>query len=147
MQRIVRFSLALVALACSAVAAAPIDYKNPAEGRFSDQWLEIYLNGAKVGYGHTTMAREGKLIHTSTTMHMRIERAAQQVKISMAQRTTETPEGVPVSFGSEMDASVMKTTTRGTVKGGRVTIVTSQFGMEQTQTFDFAAGALMSWGL
>jgi transglutaminase-like putative cysteine protease len=126
--------------------AAPINPNNPPQGRFSDEWAEIYMTGGKVGYAHTTMNRDGELITTGSTFHMVLGRAEQPVKIGMVQNSTETLAGVPVTFGSEMDVSVMKSATKGTVKDGKVTIVTSQYGMDQSQTFDFPTGALMSWG-
>jgi hypothetical protein len=129
-----------------AANGAPIDPKNPPQGRFSDEWAEIYFTGAKVGYAHTTMSREGDVIASAATFHLVMGRDEQPIKIGMTQHTTETLAGVPLTFGSEMDMSVMKSKTGGTVKDGKVTIVTSQYGMDQTQTFDFPAGALMSWG-
>ncbi len=126
--------------------AAPINPNNPPQGRFSDEWAEIYMTGAKVGYAHTTMNRDGDLITTGSTFHMVLGRAEQPVKIGVVQNSTETLAGVPVTFGSEMDMSMMKSATKGTVKDGKVTIVTSQYGMDQSQTFDFPTGALMTWG-
>ncbi len=134
------------AMTSACAIAAPINPNNPPQGRFSDEWAEIYMTGAKVGYAHTTMNRDGELITTGSTFHMVLGRAEQPVKIGMVQNSTETLAGVPVAFGSEMDMSVMKSATKGTVKNGKVTIVTSQYGMDQTQTFDFPTGALMSWG-
>jgi hypothetical protein len=77
---------------------------------------------------------------------MVLGRAEKPVKIGMVQNSTETLAGVPITFGSEMDMSMMKSATKGTVKDGKVTIVTSQYGMDQSQTFDFPTGALMTWG-
>jgi transglutaminase-like putative cysteine protease len=142
-----RFSVIfLSAMTTVCAIAAPINPNNPPQGRFSDEWAEIYMAGAKVGYAHTTMNRDGEIITTGSTFHMVLGRAEQPVKIGMVQHSTETLAGVPVTFGSEMDVSVMKSATKGTVKDGKVTIVTSQYGMDQTQTFDFPTGALMSWG-
>lgn len=142
-----RFPMIVVsAMTTTCAVATPIDIKNPPQGRFSDEWAEIYMTSGKVGYAHTTMNRDGDLIITGATFHMVLGRAEQPVKIGMTQNTTETLAGVPVTFGSEMDMSVMKSATKGTVKDGKVTIVTSQYGMDQTQTFDFPAGAMMTWG-
>ena len=137
-----------VGMGLAALAVArPINPDNPPPGRFLDEWAEVYIAGAKVGYAHSTMNRKGNLIHTSTTTKMRIGRADQPVTIETVQSTTETLSGLPIDFASDMNASMMKTSTKGTIKNGRVTIVTSQYGMQQTQTFDFAKGALMTWGL
>ncbi len=59
--------------------AAPIDPKNPPQGRFSDDWAEVYMAGGKVGYAHTTMNREGDLIATGANFHMVLGRAEQTV--------------------------------------------------------------------
>ncbi len=136
----------LSAMTSTCAIAAPINPNNPPQGRFSDEWAEIYMTGGKIGYAHTTMNRDGELITTGSTFHMVLGRAEQPVKIGMVQHGTETLAGVPVTFGTEMDMSMMKSATKGTVKDGKVTIVTSQYGMDQSQTFDFPTGALMSWG-
>jgi len=105
------------------------------------------MGGSKVGYGQASMTREGDLIQTRTTFRLKLGRADQAVQIQMDQNTTESLDGRPRAFGSEMDASVMKTATKGTIADGKVTIITSQYGMEQKQVFDFPADALMSWGM
>lgn len=140
-------SILTLMLLAAAVRAEPIDPKNPPQGLFSDDWGEIYLAGGKVGYMHATMTRDGDRVRTAATMTMKIGRAAQNVTISTLQTTTEMLEGQPLSFASEMDASVMKTSIRGEIADGKVRVASAQFGMEQTQTFDFPAGAIMTWGM
>ncbi len=130
----------------SNAAVRPLDVHNPPQGRFLDEWSEVYMAGGKVGYAHSTMTRKGDLIRTATTIKMRIGRVDQPIKIETVQRTTETLAGVPVFFSSDLNASVLMTSMNVTVKNGRVTIVSSQYGMEQTQTFDFSEKALMTWG-
>ncbi len=128
-------------------AGARFDYRDPPQGRFADDWLEIYMLGGKVGFGHSTMTRDGDTIATKTDMTIKLGRVDNPITIEVSQFTTETVDGTPLTFGSEMNASVMKTATRGTIKDGRVTITSSQFGMDQKKTFDFTKGALMTWGL
>ena len=140
-------SVLVFALMGSAWAATDtIDPNNPPQGRFSDEWAEVYLAGNKVGYAHSTMARDTDRIQTATTVVMEIARADQAITLNSQEGTVETLAGVPITFESTMDMSIMKSTTKGTVKDGKVTIVQSQFGMEQAQTFDYPAGALMTWG-
>lgn len=131
----------------AAHAGEKIDPKNPPQGRFSDEWVEIYLGEGKIGYGRSTMTREGDRMETRSDMHMRLGRADAPVKIDVEQFTTESVDGVPIRFGSVMDASAMKTSTIGTVADGRVTLTTSQFGMEQKQAFELPSGSLMTWGI
>lgn len=140
----------LIFTACqyTVTLAAPINPDNPPQGRFSDEWSEIYFGGNKVGYAHSTMGREGDVVQTTTSFNMHLGRDDQPVKIAVSQFNTETVAGAPVAFGSEMDMSVMKSATKGTVKDGKVTIVTSQYGMDQTQSFDFPKDAVLNgWGI
>ena len=136
----------LLALCLTPATAAPIDPNNPPDGLFADDWAELFLDGGKVGYAHSTMSRDGNLIHTVSFTAMRIKRANMAVEISTRQATTETVAGVPVSFDNTQDMATMKTRLRGTIKDGSVTIQSSQYGMKRTQTFDFAGGTLMTWG-
>jgi hypothetical protein len=142
---------AVAALLCCSttplLAAGPVDPLDPPRGRFSDEWVEIHLGGAKVGFGHMSLTREGDRIRTQSNYLMKMGRADQSVEVAMEQHTVETVDGRPLSFGFEMAASVMKTVTRGTISDGRVAIISEQFGMEQKQEFDFPKGALMTWGL
>lgn len=105
------------------------------------------MGGHKAGYGHTTMTRTGDRIRTAVSFMLRIGRVDQAIEVEMKQWTEETLDGAPISFGTDTHASIMKTGMQGSVNGGRVTIVTSQYGMEQKQTFDYPTGALMAWGL
>ena len=136
---------ALLAIGRAALGA-PIDPNNPPQGRFSDDWLEIYMGDNKIGYAHSAMTRRDDLVDTELEFHMVMGRVEQPVSIDMTQRVTEKVDGTPVNFSTEMNMSVMKSATRGTVRDGRVEIITSQFGMEQKQEFPFPKGALMSWG-
>jgi len=138
--------LASILFAAHQAFAAPLDPQNPPQGRFSDDWAELYMAGGKVGYAHTTMTREGEKITCASDFSMTLGRVDKPVKIEMNQTTTESLDGVPISFGSDMTASVMKTTMHGEIKDSKVNIVNSQYGMEQTQSFDFPKGAVMTWG-
>ncbi len=147
-RRDLRISMSLLLLTpCVGLAGNRIDPNSPAQGLFADEWLNVYLAGGKVGYAHSTMTREGNKIRTGTTFRMRIGRADQTVEIAVVQTTTETLSGKPLAFSSSMDASQFKTNMEGTITDGKVTIVTSQFGMKQEQQFDFPTGAIMTWGI
>ncbi|MBI3834271.1 MAG: transglutaminase domain-containing protein [Planctomycetes bacterium] len=142
----IRLLISFFLIPCGLALAAPLDPKNPPMGRFSDDWAELYMSGGKVGYAHTTMTREGDSIVCASKFSMTLGRVDSPVKIEMTQSTTESLEGAPITFGNEMNASIMKTVMRGDFKDGKVNIVNSQYGMEQTQTFDYPRGAVMTWG-
>ena len=65
------------------------------------------MAGGKVGYMHSTMAREGDLIHSATHMEIELARLDQAIKIRVSEKTTETLLGVPVSFETTTDMSIM----------------------------------------
>lgn len=141
-----------VTFVCAAPALAekgprPVDPNNPPVGRFADDWAEVYIGDNKVGWGQSTMAREGERVTTSTRFNMRMGRVDAPIEIAVDQGTVETVAGEVVSFSSEMNAATMKTSMDGEVKNGKVEIVNAQLGMKQTQMFDFPKGALMAWGL
>lgn len=126
---------------------APIDPHNPPQGRFSDEWAEIYMAGAKVGYVHSTMERDGDLIRSASTTFMQLGRDDQPVKITVTDSAVETLSGEPRSFETTQDLSIQKTTMKGAFKDGKVTITTSQFGNERSDVFDFPKGAVLkTWG-
>ena len=131
----------------AALLPGPIDPHDPPEGRFADEWSEIYMGDSKVGYAHTAMSRADDRIETRTYMKMNLGRAGEPVSISLEQAATETLSGGPLQFSTTTKMAAMDLSTRGTVQNGKVTIVTSQLGMEQTQTFDFPSGAVLTtWG-
>jgi len=140
-------SAALLVAPLTAHAGTPPDLTDPPEGRFVDEWLQVYMAGGKVGYGHTTMTRSQDTIETSTEVVLELGRDDVRVSVSMQQFTRERVDGTPISFGSNLHAATMKTQTRGRIDKGKVSITTTQFGLDQTQTYDFPEGALMSWGL
>jgi hypothetical protein len=127
--------------------AAPIDPHNPPEGRFSDEWMEVYFGDQKVGYAHSTMNRRKDVVQTETRFVLEMGRADQPIKIAMTQTTTETLDGVPLEFGSNMDLSTVTMKSRGVIRDGTATITNTQFGMDVTNSYPFPEGALMGWGL
>lgn len=144
-----RFLAAAIPFAAivAAASANPIDPNNPPPGRFADEWMEIYMAGGKVGYAHSTMARNGDRISTYLKFYIRLGRAAQPITVEMIQSTEETLDGKPIEFSSETSMATMKYGQRGTIQGDRVTITTSQLGMDQKQEYPFPVGSLMTWGL
>ena len=148
MTRLRVVSFLLICLVCPPVTVAgPVDPNDPPEGRFSDQWVEIYMGGGKIGYGHSTMGRDGDLIHTGMTMYMRIGRVDQPIEMNLTRTATETVAGIPVSFNSETKMATIMMSRKGTISNGKVTMTSSQYGMETSDTFPFPEGAVLAaWG-
>lgn len=146
-------SIATIACLCflcgSSPAVEPVksDPLDPPQGAFSEEWMVLELGGAKAGYQHGTMSRDGDIITSRTLTYIKMGRAAQPIEITMVHSARETLDGRPLSFDSITKMGVVAMGSRGEIDGGRVRITSSQFGSETTQTFDFPAGAKMTWGL
>lgn len=138
-----------------ALAGEKIDPKNPPQGMFIDEWAEVLMQGSKVGYGHTTVTRHGDQIRTATTMKMKLARASISVSIEVQQSTVETLAGEAVEFESVMLMGDPNNPvrTKGVFDGHTVHCTSSQFGMENKQSYELKGPdgkshpCLMAWGL
>lgn len=147
------FTLALTATLLASLPAraesakdAKVNYDDPPQGVFVDDWMVVSLQDNKIGFAHSQIAREGDIIETTNLMSLVLRRAGQKVPITMLQTTRETLAGVPVSFTSQLDASAQTMEKLGRVENGRVTVRSDQFGMESKNEYDYPVGAVMSWG-
>lgn len=136
----------LMLVSLPAAYGEPVDWKNPAQGVISDDWLIIELEGQRIGYSHAEMSRAGDEIHTTNLMSLVLKRAGSTVPIKVLQTTTETVDGTVRSFSSRMDASLQAMHKQGRVEDGRVFITSSQFNQDMNSEHPFPAGAVMSWG-
>ncbi len=128
-------------------AGEPVNYLDPPQGAFVDDWMIVSLDGAKGGYSHSTMSRDGDTIVTRSLTYFKIGRANQTVEIRMVQSTKETLAGKPLSFGNTTLTSAIETRTRGTISNGQAKIVASQFGFDTNQTGKVPDTAKMTWGM
>ncbi|MEE9296100.1 MAG: transglutaminase family protein [Phycisphaerae bacterium] len=130
-----------------AASDKPINYLDPPQGRFIDDWMIVELSGAKAGYAHSTMSREGDEIATSLLTIFKLGRAERAVSVRMEQSTRETVAGVPLSFETVMQLGRTAMKTRGRIQAGEVQVISSQFGFDTRQTAKLPEGALMAWGV
>ncbi len=140
-------SMSIFAPSFANAGEAPIDVKSPPQGRFIDEWAEVYIAGKKTGYSHSSFTRKGDQIRTESTMFVQMGRVDQPVKIEIVQHTLETIDGKPIGFGSTMNMSTVEMKTKGVIEEGKVNIVSSQMGFETKISHDFPADAMMTWGL
>ncbi|MCZ6653817.1 MAG: hypothetical protein O7D91_12420, partial [Planctomycetota bacterium] len=123
------------------------DPANPPQGRISDDWMAIMLNGQKVGYIHAEQERVGDEIRTRTHMKLTLKRAAAKIEISIKTSSTETLTGEPLAFSSEQHFGQFPITQKGTIKDGTITVISEQFGREIRRQITYPKGALMEWGM
>lgn len=134
-----------------ASASLAFDIDNPPRSVFSDEWYALMLNKAKSGYMHNTMERvrqaDGDVIRSKTRMKLTVGRDTSQISVTMDQSYTETLDGQPLTFEQRMQLGKMPSTTRGTIKDGKVKVSTSQFGLPMgSKTYTLPEGAIMGWG-
>lgn len=136
----------LLTVALYASPAVAIDWDNPPQGLFADEWMVIELQGQKVGYSQVQMSRDGDVIETSNLMALVLKRAGSDVPINVLQTTRESLAGEVLAFTSRMDASAQALHKQGRVESGKVIISSNQFGVDVQNEVDFPKGAVMSWG-
>ncbi|MBC2595295.1 transglutaminase family protein [Ruficoccus amylovorans] len=142
------FALCLLTLLPAAVpAGTPFDPQDPPQGLFSEEWMEIYLLGQKVGYSQLSLRRDGDTIHTETRTRMEVRRGAVPMAFETLEKTTETVDGQPLAFSVEMNMAGQPIVQSGTVEGERLVLTQEQQGRSQSRELAYPQGALMSWGL
>ena len=124
-----------------------IDLNDPPHGLFIDEWMEVYLSGAKVGYSHYSLMRTGDYIHSQMLTRMQFKRGAVTMNLNTDMSTIETISGQPRSFKMKMAMAGIPIVTEGQIANGKVSISTRQLGMTRQEEYDWSPGALMSWGL
>lgn len=150
---LVRFFYTLILIGTVPCVSLALDIDNPPAGVFQEEWYVIMLDGKKAGHSHITMER-GKedgdeIIRTASTTHIEVGRGGQVIAMTMTKNSKETLDGHPLAFieGMQMGKMPALMHHEGTIRDGKVTVQTRQFGSQgQTQTYPYPEGALLSWG-
>lgn len=120
--------------------------RDPAQGMFHEEWMEVFSNGEKLGFGRVTLRRDGDRILTENYVRMEMKRGPVAVKVETTNTTVETVAGRPLSFESVMEIADAPIVVSGTFEDGSVRIVREQYGREYEQTHKVSDKALMYWG-
>jgi hypothetical protein len=108
----------------------------------ADVWEAFYLQGAKIGYGHTTISpltRNGKdLLEVDSLNHVTITRFGETSEQEIKMRTLETPAGELVEFSTTVNLGPSPTVISGQVAakeggGTEMVITTETQGRKATQ--------------
>ncbi len=137
----------LALLAAASPVCGAFDPDNPPPGLFDEQWAEVYIGGAKVGYAHTTMVRAADAVTVREVCQLRMDRAGQPITMRLEQESREAVTGGVQAFRSAMDLARLRSSQEGLVATGTLTVTTTQLDLRQTQVFAAPTGALMAWGL
>ncbi|SVD27567.1 uncharacterized protein METZ01_LOCUS380421, partial [marine metagenome] len=101
---------------CVVAAVGQTENAYPPNGLFEDSWMEVRMFGAKVGYAHTTLEREGKVVLSRTHVVMKIKRASSEVKMEAKEESRETLDGRMLGFTSEVNLGGTPVRRAGVVK-------------------------------
>ena len=99
-------------------------------------WEVYYLQGAKIGYGHTTVTPTSKgdreLVKTDALNHLSITRFGQTTEQNLEMSTIETPAGELVEFKTVVAFGSAPTVVSGKVEGPEMAITTETQGRKET---------------
>jgi hypothetical protein len=112
-----------------------------------DDWFVVKMQDKKCGYMHGTTRTVGKEVHTQSVMMFEIARGPAKVKITVDQKYLETLDGKPLGFVQTMNLGQMPITVRGTVKGKKIVLSTTQGQATNEVTHDFDPEIKFAWGL
>lgn len=133
-------------------AAAKIEERSGPEAEaeknklIEETWDAYSIQGAGVGYAHTTIASvteaRQELIRTRSQIHTSMKRSGQTVAQDMTLTSWDTPDGRLVRFESRMSAGPGEIVSVGAVSEGTLGIDTTTLGRTQSQRIPWQA----EWG-
>jgi hypothetical protein len=111
------------------------------------EWMQVLLDGRKIGWMKSVRETGSDKIVTRETMHVRIERAGTGVTLETEQKSIETPAGVALGFSSRSALSGFASEVEAQIVGDNLKIKQTLGGASSEQTQPWPAGALLSEGL
>lgn len=124
-----------------------LDFSDPPQGVFIEEWYELKLGDLKIGYGQSTLSREGDLIVSRAKLRMRMNRGFLSLSINSDLSNIETLSGDALSFGMEtMMSNIEPVRVTGMVDDGKMHITRSQLGSASREEHPWAKENLMLWG-
>lgn len=142
--RLSYFLLALIPTL--ALCVATVDAKPTAPPDFEEDWFVVTLQGQSCGYMHAILRRAGNEVHSESKIMLEIRRGAAVVKIVVDQSFRETLAGDPIGFKHVTSLGMVPETLTGTIKDGRVKLVTEQFGVKHEESYPFDPEIKFAWG-
>ncbi len=98
-------------------------------------WMAMMLNGQKTGHMHLKRDVYADRVVNIITSSLTLNRAGTSMTIDVVERSTETPDGVPISFYSSQKISGVEMINEGTVENGKAKVVMRGAGNAREQEF------------
>jgi hypothetical protein len=129
---------------------APAAHKVANKGDLiDDSWQANFLNAAKLGFGHAVVRKvsgpAGKIIRTTMTQELRIQRYGQETKETLTFSSEDSPEGKVLSF--DCQAAAMGMEASGRVSNGFLKLTTLTKGKATTSNIPWDEDTLGYFGL
>jgi len=141
--------------ATQAVASAPrtaiaatgpaINWHDPPQGVFEDDWYAVMINGKHCGYSRIATKRAGQTIESLNFIELSIQRGAVGIKMTMKSKHQETLTGKPLGFEAEQKMSLVSLKMKGVVRDGRMYITTTQQGRTTKSDYAWDPKGKMAW--
>ncbi len=125
-----------------------IDWRNPPQGLFSEEWHTLDIDGVRAGYRHRMLIRKGNEVHTRIHVAARMGRKAGSMRTESTTTYRETVDGRPLGVSSATQAGrTLPATFEGSVRDGILSYVRTAGGDRMEGTVRIPPGSVMSWGL
>jgi len=119
---------------------------NPPQGVFVEDWMEIFVDGSKVGYSRFTLTRQGDEVRSESLSRLRFDRGAVTLKMDNDLSTVETIDGQARSFKMTVAMAGLPIYTEGEITGDQLKVNIRQMDIEQSHQYAWVADALLPWG-
>jgi len=142
----VKSAVVMLNLAGVVSAASPRALIDPPQGKFYEQYYSLYLGDVKCGWARFDAVRKKDTIISQSEMLLQIGRGNINIELTFRSSSTETVEGRPLAFRSEISGAGLDMTHEGTVNNGVATMRIAQGGQSVPHRFTLPKHAVMSWG-
>lgn len=123
------------------------DPERPPQGVFIDDWMEIFLNGKKIGYANNRFQREGDKVFALSFSQMRVNRNGTPLKIEMLQTSEETVEGHPIRIHNRTRTGDVPVETEGIIEDNTIKLLLKQGEHTMKLAYPFPPNAKLTWGM
>ena len=111
------------------------------------QFLAIFLDDTKVGQARSQRTATATEVSHEMKMTLTIDRGVFTIAFQAKERTTETPDGRPLSFSySDVLGPMGASTKEGVIREGNIRLTSQSMGVSKETTVPYPQGALMSEG-
>ena len=126
------------------VACTPENVPSAKNPSIQETWESYYIQGSKVGYGHTTkrqITENGRqLVEWVGENRLTLTRFGRAITQSMTLFSVETPEGELIRFQTTLNQGPVPVKSEGRVEGNRLLVTTRSQGKQESTELPWGFG-------